>query len=157
VDVYSKLSIGGSFFSHDNARIAAGKDSSYSNTAWEVDAQWGKPGDEGLYAEAEYLMGRDKSVAKNKIRGYQVVAAYNIRLKSPTSWLYAVEPLARFDQADPNTASASNQDRITTVTAGVGFYMSSRAQFRVAYETQKSQATGAATVGGVRTALTVNF
>jgi hypothetical protein len=158
VDVWSKLNIGGSFFSHDNAYINAAKtDSSYSNTAWEADAQWGKPGDEGLYLEGEYLMGKDKSLAKNKIRGFQVIGAYNYRLTSPTSWLYAVEPMVRFDSSDPNTASASNKDRITTVTAGVGFYMSSKAQFRVAYETQKSQATGAKTVSGIRSAMTVNF
>jgi len=158
VDVWSKLNIGGSFFSHDNAYINAAKtDSSYSNTAWEADAQWGKPGDEGLYLEGEYLMGHDKSLAKNKIRGFQVIGAYNYRLTSPTSWLYAVEPMFRFDSSDPNTASSSNKDRITTVTAGVGFYMSSKAQFRVAYETQKSQATGAKTVSGIRSAMTVNF
>ncbi len=158
VDVWSKLNIGGSFFSHDNAYITAAKtDSSYSNTAWEADAQWGKPGDEGLYLEGEYLMGHDKSLAKNTIRGFQVIGAYNYRLTSPTSWLYAVEPMFRFDSSDPNTASSSNKDRITTVTAGVGFYMSSKAQFRVAYETQKSQATGAKTVSGIRSAMTVNF
>ncbi len=158
VDVWSKLNIGGSYFSHDNAYINAAKtDSSYSNTAWGVDASWGKPGEEGLYVVADYMMGKDKSLAANKIRGLSLIGAYNYRLTSPTSWLYAVEPMFRFDSSDPNTASSSNKDRITTVTAGVGFYMSSKAQFRVAYETQKSQATGAKTVSGIRSAMTVNF
>lgn len=165
IDVYSKLNVGGSYFSHDNARIAAGKDSSYSNTAWGVDGQWGKPGDAGLYAMAEYLAGKDKSVAANDIRGYQVVAAYNIRLKSPTSWLYAVEPAFRFDESDPNTILSGSQittansafARITTWTAVLGFYMSSKAQFRIAYENQTSELDNTVTLSGVRTALTVNF
>ena len=41
--------------------------------------------------------------AKNTIQGIQGLAAYNYRLKSPTSWLYAIEPAFRFDLADPNT------------------------------------------------------
>ena len=52
----------------------------------------GKPGDEGLFALADYLQGNDASAAKLKIRGIQGVAAYNIRMKSPTSWLYASSP-----------------------------------------------------------------
>lgn len=157
VDLFSKLNVGGSFFSHDNAYIAAAADSSYNNTAWGVDAAWSKPGEEGLYAVVDYMQGKDRSVAANKIRGLSVVGAYNVRLKSPTSWLYAIEPSFRFDLADPNTASASDQDRITTITGAVGFYMSSKAQFRVGYDYQKSQAAGTTAVSGVRTALTVNF
>jgi len=122
-----------------------------------VDASWSKPGEAGLYAVVDYMQGKDKSTAANKIRGLSAVAAYNIRLTSPTSWLYAVEPAFRFDLSDPNTASASNKDRITTVTGVIGFYMSSKAQFRVGYEYQKSQATGTKAVSGIRSALTMNF
>lgn len=160
VDVYGKLSVGGSYFSHDNAFLTTAKtDSSYRNNAWEADAQWGKPGDPGLYVESEYLSGFNTKTgaSKAKMRGFQAVGAYNYRLTKPSSWLYAVEPLFRFDYSDPNTAGSSKQDRITTVTAGVGFYMSSKAQFRVAYETQKSQASGTKRVSGVRSAMTVNF
>ncbi len=80
-------------------------DSAFTNYAWGVDAQWGKPGDEGLYVLGEYLDGNDATAAKNKIRGIQGLAAYNYRLKSPTSWLYAIEPAFRFDLADPNTSA----------------------------------------------------
>jgi hypothetical protein len=162
-DVYSKLNIGASFFSHDNANIAAGKDSSYNNTAFGVDAQWGKPGDPGLYVESDFFSGKDKSKAANKIRGLQVVGAYNIRMKSPTSWLYAIEPAFRFDVADPNTKLSGSQvttqanAKVTTWTAVLGFYMSSKAQFRVAYEHQTSELPGTVTIGGIRGALTVNF
>jgi hypothetical protein len=104
---------------------------------------------------AEYLQGDDASVAKNTMRGIQVIAAYNVRMKSPTSWLYAVEPVVRFDSADPNTDA--DADRVTTITAGMGVYMSSRAWFRVAYERQSFQADGAPSISGVRSMLAVNF
>ncbi len=58
-DVYRKLSIGGSVFSHDQI---LGSDSAFRNTAWGVDAQWGKVGDPGLFALAEYLSG-ERAVA----------------------------------------------------------------------------------------------
>jgi hypothetical protein len=162
-DVTPKLNVGASFYSHDNANIAAGVDSSYNNKAFGLDAQWGKPGDPGLYVVTDFFSGKDKSKAAVKMRGFQAVGAYNIRLKSPTSWLYAIEPAFRFDVADPNTdlsgsqVTTQAQARVTTVTAVLGFYMSSKAQFRIAYERQTSELASTVTVGGIRSALTVNF
>jgi hypothetical protein len=150
VDVYKKLNL-------------AGADSSYNNTAFGIDGQWGKPGDEGLLVLADFFSGKDRTKTANKMRGLSVVGAYNIRMKSPTSWLYAIEPALRFDLADPNTKLSGNQvttqsaARVTTITAVLGFYMSSKAQFRIAYERQTSELDTAAKIGGIRTALTVNF
>ena len=84
------------------------------------------------------------------------MAAYNIRMKSPTTWLYAIEPAFRYDFADPDT-DARRQRHRRLITAVLGFYMSSRAQFRIGYENQSFQAAGASSISGVRTALTVNF
>jgi hypothetical protein len=151
-DFWKKLSIGGSFFSHDNI---VGTDSAFRNSGYGVDVQWSRVGEEGFYGMAEWLQGKDASAAKNKIRGIQAVAAYNYRLTSPTSWLYAIEPAVRFDFADPNTASAKNGS--TLITGVVGFYMSSRAQFRVGVEHQSFQASGAKSITGVRSAMTVSF
>ena len=50
----------------------------------------------------------------------------------------------------------SQLDRATLITAGLGFYMSSKAQFRVAYERQSFQGA-LPSISGVRSALTVNF
>ncbi len=151
-----KLDLGASWFSHDAIVTIGGvPDSGFTNTAWGVDAQWGKPGDEGLYAMAEYLQGDAASAAKPTMRGIQGVAAYNIRMTSPTSWLYAVEPAFRIDFADPDTDL--EDDRVTTLTAVLGIYMSSRAQLRVAYERESFQAPGSESISGVRSALTVNF
>jgi hypothetical protein len=156
VGVTPKLDVGGSWFAHDGIVTVGGvPDSAFTNYAWGVDAQWGKVGDEGLFVLGEYLNGNDATAAKNKIRGIQGLAAYNIRFKSPTSWLYAVEPAFRVDLADPNTNLTN--DRVTTITAVLGIYMSSRSQIRVAYERESFQGSVTPSISGVRSALTVNF
>jgi hypothetical protein len=156
VGVYSKLDVGGSWFAHDGiVTVGTTPDSTFTNYAWGIDAQWGKPGDEGLFVLGEYLDGNDATAAKNRIRGIQGLAAYNYRFKSPTSWLYAIEPAFRFDLADPNTSV--DNDRATLITAVLGLYMSSRAQLRVAYERESFQGDVTPSISGMRSALTVNF
>ena len=154
--ITSKLDVGGSWFAHDGIVTVGGvPDSAFTNYAFGVDAQWAKPGDEGLFVLAEYLHGNDATAAKFTIQGLQGVAAYHIRMKSPTSWLYAVEPAFRIDLADPNTDA--DNDRVTTITAVLGVYMSSRAQLRVAYERETFQGDVTPSISGMRSALTVNF
>ena len=154
--VTSKLDVGASWFAHDGiVTVGGAPDSTFTNYAFDIYASWGKPGDEGLYALAEYLHGNDASASKFTIQGLQGVAAYNIRMSSPTSWLYAVEPAVRIDIADPNTDL--EDDKVTTLTGVLGIYMSSRAQLRVAYERQSFQGDVAPSISGVRSALTVNF
>jgi hypothetical protein len=156
VGITSKLDVGASWFAHDGIVTVGGVlDSAFTNYAFDIDASWGKPGDVGLYALAEYLQGNDPTPAKLTIQGMQGVAAYNIRMTSPTSWLYAVEPAFRIDIADPNTDAEG--DKVTTITGVLGIYMSSRAQLRVAYEQQSFQDDAAPSISGVRSALTVNF
>lgn len=151
-----KLEVGASWFAHDAIVTVGGvPDSTFTNYAFDIDAQWGKPGDAGLFALAEYLHGNDATASKFTMQGIQGVAAYNIRMQSPTSWLYAVEPALRVDLADPNTDA--DNDRITTITGVLGIYMSSRAQLRVAYERQSFQGDVTPSISGVRSALTVNF
>jgi hypothetical protein len=154
--ITDKIDVGGSWFSHD-AIVTEGAvpDSSFSNSAWGLDAQYGKTGDEGLFALVEYLQGEDASTATLQMRGIQGLAAYNFRMTSPTSWLYAVEPFARVDLADPDTDADDNG--ATTITAGLGLYMSSKAWFRIAYERQCFQADDAESVSGIRSMLAVRF
>jgi hypothetical protein len=76
-------------------------------------------------------------------------------MTSPTSWLYAIEPFARVDLADPDTDT--DDDGATTITAGLGLYMSSKAWFRIAYERQSFQAEDAVSVSGIRSMLAVSF
>jgi Phosphate-selective porin O and P len=154
--ITDKIDVGASWFSHDAIVTTDGvADSSFSNSAWGVDAQYGKPGDEGFFALVEYLQGDNASADKLKMRGIQGVAAYNVRMTSPTSWLYAVEPFARVDVADSDTDADDNG--ATLITAGVGVYMSSRAWVRLAYERQSFQADGLEAISGIRSMLAVNF
>jgi hypothetical protein len=154
--ITDKIDVGGSWFSHD-AIVTEGAvpDSSFSNSAWGLDAQYGETGDEGLFALVEYLQGEDASAATLQMRGIQGLAAYNIRMTSPTSWLYAVEPFARVDLADPDTDADDNG--ATTITAGLGLYMSSKAWIRIAYERQSFQAEDTEGVSGIRSMLAVSF
>lgn len=151
-DIYRKFGIGAAVFSHD--QIVA-TDSAFRNTAWGIDAQWNKVGEPGLFALVEYLSGERPVVGTPRMTGIQALAAYNIRMKSPTSWLYAIEPTLRVDIADPDTDVDDNGS--TLISATLGFYASSRAQFRVGFESQSFQASGAKSITGMRSALTVNF
>ena len=156
VGITPKLDVGASWFTHDAIITTNGvPDSSFTNTAFGLDAQWGKVGDEGLWALAEYLQGDAATATKPEMRGFQAVAAYNVRMKSPTAWLYAFEPSFRIDFADPDTDTDS--DGVTTMTAVLGVYFSSRAWFRAGYERQDFQLDAAPSISGVRTMLGVNF
>ena len=151
-DLWRKLSLGGAFFSHD---AIVGTDSAFRNTAFGVDAQWNKVGEPGLYALAEVLSGEAAAAGKAKMLGVQALAAYNIRMTSPTSWLYAIEPVVRVDFADPDTDADDNA--ATLLTGGIGFYMSSKALFRVVVEHQSFQASGNQSLTGLRTQMQVSF
>ena len=154
--ITSKLDVGASWFTHDAIVTTNGvPDSSFTNSAFGLDAQWGKVGEEGLWALAEYLQGDNAIATKPGMRGFQALAAYNIRMKSPTAWLYAVEPSFRYDLADPD--SDAPDDRVTTMTAAIGVYFSSRAWFRAGYERQDFQLDTAPSISGVRSMLGVNF
>jgi hypothetical protein len=161
IGITDKLNVGGSYFSHDNIVTPTGAtvpDSNYRNEAFGIDGQWGKPGDPGLYLVADYMAGHDGSGVlvsgdKKKILGVSAIGAYNIRIKSPTSWLYAIEPSIRYDFADPDTDLDENGT--TLITAVLGFYMSSRAQFRIGYENESFRLR-APSISGIRTALTMN-
>ena len=147
-----KLDVGAAWFRHDG--IVAG-DSAFANSAFEVDAQWGKVGDPGLFLLSEFSSGEDASAAKRRMRGFQVVGAWHFRMPGRDPFLYAIEPAARFDLGDPDTDA--DGDRVQTVTAVLGLYLSSRAQFRLAYEGQTFQNSATPAVNGLRTSLAVNF
>jgi hypothetical protein len=156
VTVAPKLDVGASWFAHDGIVTSDGvADSSATNQAFDLDAQYGKPGDPGLFALMEYLQGTDATPAGARMRGFQVLAAYNVKRAGLPAWLSGIEPSLRLDLADPDTDAPD--DRVTTLTAAFGLYFTSRAWFRVAYERQDLQAAGAESVGGIRSMLAVSF
>lgn len=160
VGVTSKLNIGGSFLSHESINtdtsVTGGVvDSSYKNNGFGVDASWGRPGDEGLYLVGDYMRAESKANNDIKTQGISLVGAWHIRMKDPNAFLYGIEPAVRFDMVDPDTDT--NDDGGSIITAGVNFYLSSRAQLRAAYERQSFQNDAIHSISGVRTAFTVNF
>lgn len=164
-----KLNVGGSAYSRDyligrpNLPPATGTtpDSSARSTAWALDAQWSRPGAEGLFVVADYMQGEDTTsvivagerVERNPMQGVSLIAAYNIRMDS-LSAIHAIEPAIRFDSADPN--ENAGDDESTLLSAVLGVYLTGGTQFRIAYERQ-TFANDRATIQGVRTAMTVKF
>jgi hypothetical protein len=151
-NVTSKLGLGASYAAHESIQ---GTDSSASNNGYGLDAQWSSAGAPGLYVVVDYLNGETLASSSNKLTGFSGIAAYNIRMQSPTSFLYAVEPAFRYDFSEPNN-NASN-DQSTLITAGVNLYLSSKAQFRLMYQNQSFEDPNLKTISGVLSALTMNF
>jgi hypothetical protein len=154
----ARLSVGASWFSHDAvvARATLPPDSAFRNDAWEIDAQWGRPGDPGLFLLGEYLQGSDATEDESSIRGTSAVAAWHRRVSSTRApWLFAIEPALRLDIADPNADAPG--DRATLSSAVVGLYLSARSQLRIGYERQTFEDDALETIQGIRTAVTVSF
>ena len=152
VQIEPRLSVGGSLFSHDGI---VGADSSFRNTGFGVDAQWGRPGAAGLYALAEVLQGEAFAAGDRTMRGFSGLIAYQVRRQGERLAVMAIEPMARIDLADPDTDA--DDDGATLVSGGIGLYFTSRAQLRIAVEHQSFQAPGASSITGVRSAVIVNF
>jgi hypothetical protein len=154
VGVAPRLSLGASVFRHDYI-LGSGSaaDSSAYNDAWEVDLQWGAPGRPGPFALAEYLRGERLDSPETTMSGVSVIGAWHLPVAG--GWIEGVEPALRFDLADQDVDASD--DRATLFSAVMGVYFSSRAQFRVAYESQAYESDLLEPIRGVRSALTVNF
>ncbi len=156
VDVLPALSVGGSVFRHDYI-LGSGPaaDSAAYNDAWEIDAQWGAPGRPGPFALAEYFRGERLDAPETMMSGLSLVGAWHFPAGGEDGWIRAVEPALRFDLADRDVDAAD--DRATLFSAVLGVYFTSRAQLRVAYESQTFESDALEPVRGVRSAVTVNF
>jgi hypothetical protein len=154
-----KLSLGASFFSHEDIvrRDPAPADSAFRNDAFGLDAQWGRPGDPGVYALAEFGRGEAVSAAKPVMRALTTVAAVNLRTGGRA--VTAIEPVLRFDWSDPN--DDTDDDAAMLLGAGVGLYFTPRAHLRVMIEHQRldeALAQGESrTLTGVRSQFAVHF
>lgn len=150
-----ELSIGGAFFRHDQILdTGAEPDSAFYNDAWEVDGQWGRPGDPGLFLLAEHLRGEATDAARTPIAGTTFVGAWHF----PTGrrgWVQGFEPALRIDVADPDLDT--DDDRATLISGIMGIYFSQRAKLRIGYEHQSFQNEALESIGGIRTVLGVSF
>lgn len=151
-EISSRISIGGALFSHDGI---VGTDSSFRNSAFEIDAQWGKVGQPGLYVLGEVLQGEAFIVPHQTMRGLIGVFAYHVRRTGDRPLLFAIEPALRIDIADPNVDG--DYDGSSLIAGGLGLYFTPRAQLRLALERQVFQSDEASSITGFRSALFVNF
>jgi len=154
-----KLSVGASFGDHDFQAIdtlpTPDDTTQTRNTGFGLDAQWSAPGEAGLYLMVDYVSGESAVNSANTVWGIQAVAAYHIRMASPTGFLYAIEPALRYDVAEPNNNLID--DQTTLITAGVNLYLTSRTQVRLLYESQGFEDSALSTISGFRGALTMHF
>lgn len=151
-DLSPRFSIGGALFSHDGI---VGTDSSFRNTAFELDAQWGRVGQPGLYALGEILQGQAFNSLDHTMRGLIAILAYHVRRGGDAPMLFAIEPALRIDIADPDLDTDENGSSL--IGGALGLYFSPRAQVRLAVEHQLFQAEGAPSITGLRSAVFVNF
>lgn len=155
VGISPKLEVGGAFFRHDGILgTGVDADSAFYNDAWEVDAQWGRPGEPGLFLLGEYLRGEARDAGRTPIAGATLIGAWHFR-RSASGWLHAIEPALRIDLADPDLDA--DDDRATLASAVLGLYLAPRARFRVAYESQSFQDDARESITGVRSGLTISF
>jgi hypothetical protein len=155
VGISPKLEVGGAFFRHDQILgTGVDADSAFYNDAWEIDAQWGRPGDPGLFLLGEYLRGEARDAGRTPIAGATLIGAWHFR-RTPSGGLHAIEPALRIDLADPDLDT--DDDGATLVSAVLGLYLAPRARVRVAYESQSFQDEARESITGVRSGLTISF
>lgn len=146
-----RLNVGVSAVSHEGVVDSGGP--TVRHQGWGLDAGWGAPGDPGLFLLTEFISAESFADSPSRLRGGLVVLAYNILVERDA--LHSVEPVFRLDVADPDAGRAD--DHSTLVGAGLGLYLTDKAQFRVMYERQSFADPGMSAIDGVRTALAVRF
>ncbi|MGE5926441.1 MAG: porin [Gemmatimonadota bacterium] len=146
-----RLNVGVSAVSHEGIADSVGP--TVRHQGWGVDAGLGAPGEPGLFVLTEFVSAESFAETPARLRGGLLVLAYNILVERDA--LHSIEPVFRFDVADPDADQGN--DHSTLVGAGLGLYLTDRAQFRVMYERQSFADPALLAIDGVRTALTVRF
>jgi hypothetical protein len=145
-----RFTVGVSAISHEGLPDSLGP--TVRHAGWGVDAGWGEPGEKGPFLLAELLSAESFEASPRRIRGSLLVVAWNIPIERDA--VHSVEPVIRFDIADPDDAVAD--DESTLLSAGIGLYFTPTSQFRFLAERQ-GFADGRAPIAGIRSALTVYF
>ncbi len=146
-----RLNLGVSAVSHEGIADSAGP--TVRHQGWGIDAGWGEPGEPGLFFLSEFVSAESFAESPARLRGGLLVLAYNILVERDA--LHSIEPVFRFDVADPD--AGRSDDHSTLLSAGIGLYLTDKAQFRVLVERQGFADESREAISGVRTALTVRF
>lgn len=151
IEPLGRLNLGVSAVSHEGVPDSVGP--TVRHQGWGVDAGWGAPGDSGLFLLTEFIAAESFADAPARLRGGLLVAAYNILVERDA--LHSIEPVVRFDFADPE--AEIGEDHSMLLGVGIGLYLTDKAQFRILYERQSFADASMPALTGVRTALTVRF
>jgi hypothetical protein len=146
-----RLNVGAAVVSHEGLVDSVGP--TVRHHGWGLDAGWGAPGERGLFLLTEFLSAEHFAMAPARLRGGLLVVAYNIPVERDA--LHSIEPVLRLDIADPDAELP--RDHSTLIGAGLGLYLTDKAQFRLLFERQTFADPSLASVAGVRTALTARF
>lgn len=146
-----QLDLGASVYLHDGI---VGADSSFTNVAYGLEAEWGRLAAPGLWVNLETMYGQDFSAAKAWMLGMSLIAAYHIRMDEGSP-LYAIEPAAQVDIGDPDTDVDSNASWLFRI--GANAYLTPRTQFRLMIENQSFNQDGLPSIFGLRTGFTVSW
>lgn len=149
--VSSKLDLGAAVYLHDGI---VGADSSFTNVAYGLEAEWGAIAAPGLWLDFETMYGQAFTAAKPWMLGFSLVGAYNFRM--PEGHLfYALEPAVQLDMGDPNTDAGNDETYLFRI--GLNAYLTPQTQFRFMFEDMSFQADGAESIFGIRTGVTISW
>lgn len=146
-----RLDVGVSAVSHEGVVDSGGP--TVRHQGWGVDAGLGTPGDPGLFVLTEFISAESFAEVPARLRGGLLVLAWNLRVEREA--LHSIEPVLRLDIADPDRNTPD--DESTLLSAGIGLYLTDKAQLRMLYERQSFADRSRPAIAGVRTALTARF
>jgi hypothetical protein len=146
-----QLDLGAAVFLHDGI---VGADSSFTNVAYGLEAEWGKIATPGLWVDLETMYGQAFSANKPWMFGVSLVGAYHIRLDEDSRF-WAIEPAAQIDVGDPDVDVDS--DASWLVRVGANAYLNPTTQLRLMLEQQMFNAANDPSIFGIRIGLTVSW
>ncbi len=149
--ILPKLDIGAAVLLHDGI---VGTDSSFTNVAYGLEAEWGKLAAPGLWLTRETMYGQAFSAAKPWMFGLSLIGAYHIRLKEGSTF-WAIEPAVQIDMGDPDTDASGDGSWLFRI--GANAYLTPKTQIRLMLENQSFNADGLPSILGVRMGITVSW
>lgn len=149
--VLPQLDIGAAVLLHDGI---VGTDSSFTNVAYSLEAEWGRLAAPGLWATLETMYGQAFTAAKPWMLGVSLVGAYHLRLKEG-SMFWAIEPAAQIDLGDPDSDVSGDGSWLFRI--GANAYLTPKTQIRLMLENQSFNADGLPSIFGIRTGITVSW
>ena len=146
-----QLDVGAAVLLHDGI---VGTDSSFTNVAYGLEAEWGELAAPGLWLTLETMYGQAFTAAKPWMLGISLIGAYHIRLKEGSTF-WAIEPALQIDVGDPDIDASGDGSWLLRI--GANAYLTPKTQIRLMLENQSFNADGLPSIFGIRTGITVSW